>query len=93
MTVRTNTSSQKGMGLIMLILIGAALTAFALNRAMPDSMTPGFLAATAQAERVFAARAGGRGSEFARIRLHGRAESACLRRPGFSCNGVLLGGG
>ena len=49
---------QKGMGLIMLILIGAAPTAFALNRAMPDSMTPGFLATTARAERVFMARAG-----------------------------------
>ena len=28
---------QKGMGLIMLILIGAAPTAYALNRAVPDS--------------------------------------------------------
>ena len=28
---------QKGMGLIMLILIGAAPTAYALNRALPDS--------------------------------------------------------
>ena len=31
---------QKGMGLIMLILIGAVPTAYALNRAMPDSATP-----------------------------------------------------
>ena len=29
------------MGLIMLILIGAAPTAYALNRTMPDSRTPG----------------------------------------------------
>ena len=31
---------QKGMGLIMLILIGVAPTAYALNRAMPESTTP-----------------------------------------------------
>ena len=31
---------QKGMGLIMLILIGAAPTAYALNRALPESTTP-----------------------------------------------------
>ena len=35
---------QKGMGLIMLILIGAAPTAYALNRTMPDSATPAFIA-------------------------------------------------
>ena len=34
---------QKGMGLIMLILIGAAPTAYALNRAIPESATPAFL--------------------------------------------------
>ena len=31
---------QKGMGLIMLILIGVAPTAYALNRALPDEHTP-----------------------------------------------------
>ena len=31
---------QKGMGLIMLILIGAAPTAYALNRAIPESTHP-----------------------------------------------------
>ena len=36
---------QKGMGLIMLILIGAAPTAYALNHAMPVSDTPAFLQA------------------------------------------------
>ena len=40
---------QKGMGLIMLILIGAAPTAYALNRAMPDSSTPAFLQTTQKA--------------------------------------------
>jgi PiT family inorganic phosphate transporter len=50
---------QKGMGLIMLILIGAAPTAYALNHAMPPSSTPGFLAATQAAAGVFNAHAGG----------------------------------
>ncbi len=36
---------QKGMGLIMLILIGAAPTAYALNRTMPDDATPAFMSA------------------------------------------------
>ena len=35
---------QKGMGLIMLILIGAAPTAYALNRTMPDSSDAGLRA-------------------------------------------------
>ena len=49
---------QKGMGLIMLILIGAAPTAYALNRAIPESTTPMFLQATQGAEAVFHAHAG-----------------------------------
>ena len=48
---------QKGMGLIMLILIGAAPTAYALNRAIPDSTTPMFLQATQEAQAVFQAHA------------------------------------
>ena len=50
---------QKGMGLIMLILIGAAPTAYALNRTMPDSATPAFVASAAAAQGVFAAHAAG----------------------------------
>jgi PiT family inorganic phosphate transporter len=50
---------QKGMGLIMLILIGAAPTAYALNRAIPESTTPMFLQATQDALGVFRAHAGG----------------------------------
>ncbi len=50
---------QKGMGLIMLILIGAVPTAYALNRAMPESSTPYFLQMTQQAEQVFAAHSNG----------------------------------
>jgi inorganic phosphate transporter, PiT family len=50
---------QKGMGLIMLILIGAAPTAYALNRAMPDNAVPAFIQATEQASQVFTAHANG----------------------------------
>lgn len=44
---------QKGMGLIMLILIGAAPTAYALNRAMPESAMPAFFQTSAEAEKIF----------------------------------------
>jgi inorganic phosphate transporter, PiT family len=50
---------QKGMGLIMLILIGVAPTAYALNRTMPDSATPAFIGSTTAAEAVFTSHAGG----------------------------------
>ena len=49
---------QKGMGLIMLILIGVAPTAYALNRTMPDGSTPQFVAAAAAAQTVFRTHAG-----------------------------------
>jgi PiT family inorganic phosphate transporter len=49
---------QKGMGLIMLILIGTVPTAYALNRAVPDSHLPAFLVATQQVQGVFDSRAG-----------------------------------
>ncbi|HEY2515608.1 MAG TPA: inorganic phosphate transporter [Polyangiaceae bacterium] len=44
---------QKGMGLIMLILIGTVPTAYALNRNVPAASTQDFLAVSAQAEEVF----------------------------------------
>ena len=44
---------QKGMGLIMLILIGAAPTAYALNRAMPESAMPAFFQSSAEVEKIF----------------------------------------
>ncbi len=50
---------QKGMGLIMLILIGAAPTAYALNRALPESGTPAFMQATQRMEGLFTTRAAG----------------------------------
>jgi PiT family inorganic phosphate transporter len=46
---------QKGMGLIMLILIGALPTAYALNHAMPASETPAFIDATHKAQAAFLA--------------------------------------
>ncbi len=50
---------QKGMGLIMLILIGAAPTAYALNRAIPESSTPAFIQTTQAGQAVFQAHAAG----------------------------------
>ena len=43
---------QKGMGLIMLILIGLVPTAYALNRAVPASATADFVAVSTQAVQV-----------------------------------------
>jgi PiT family inorganic phosphate transporter len=48
---------QKGMGLIMLILIGALPTAYALNRSVPNSHMPAFIAASQNVGAVFNARA------------------------------------
>ncbi len=48
---------QKGMGLIMLILIGAAPTAYALNRTMEESATPHFVQVSERAKAIFEARA------------------------------------
>lgn len=45
---------QKGMGLIMLILIGTVPTVYALNRAVDPTFTPAFLESSRQAEAVLA---------------------------------------
>jgi len=50
---------QKGMGLIMLILIGTVPTAYALNRAMPTSQIEQFQANSKAASDVIAAKAAG----------------------------------
>ncbi|MBJ6122778.1 inorganic phosphate transporter [Sphingomonas mollis] len=50
---------QKGMGLIMLILIGCAPTAYALNRTVPDSATPAFVRSADAATQAFARQADG----------------------------------
>jgi len=50
---------QKGMGLIMLILIGTVPTAFALNRALPDSAMAQFSANSAAASKIVAEKAAG----------------------------------
>jgi PiT family inorganic phosphate transporter len=43
---------QKGMGLIMLILVGTVPTAYALNRAIPASQTADFVAVSEQSSQV-----------------------------------------
>jgi PiT family inorganic phosphate transporter len=45
---------QKGMGLIMLILIGTVPTAYALNRTMHESDVTAFVSVSAQAQTAFA---------------------------------------
>jgi PiT family inorganic phosphate transporter len=50
---------QKGMGIIMLILIGVAPTAYALNRTMSDKAAPAFIAHANAASSVLAAHANG----------------------------------
>ncbi|ANC85811.1 inorganic phosphate transporter [Sphingomonas sp. NIC1] len=49
---------QKGMGLIMLILIGCAPTAYALNRTVPESATPAFVAQARSAAEIYARQPG-----------------------------------
>jgi PiT family inorganic phosphate transporter len=50
---------QKGMGLIMLILIGTVPTAYALNRAMPASQIEAFTRNSDAASKVVESKAGG----------------------------------
>jgi inorganic phosphate transporter, PiT family len=50
---------QKGMGLIMLILIGTVPTAYALNRALPESQVAQFQKTSDAASKVIAAKAAG----------------------------------
>jgi inorganic phosphate transporter, PiT family len=50
---------QKGMGLIMLILIGTVPTAYALNRALPDSQIAVFADNSAAASKVINSKAAG----------------------------------
>jgi PiT family inorganic phosphate transporter len=50
---------QKGMGLIMLILIGTVPTTYALNKSLPDSQIPVFEANSAAAASVVNAKAAG----------------------------------
>ena len=50
---------QKGMGLIMLILIGTVPTAFALNRALPEGAVAQFLVDSAGASKIVEEKAAG----------------------------------
>jgi PiT family inorganic phosphate transporter len=50
---------QKGMGLIMLVLIGTVPTAYALNRALPESQVQQFQTNSMSAAKVIAAKGAG----------------------------------
>ena len=50
---------QKGMGLIMIILIGVAPATYALNRALPDSAQPAYIATLDAGEQAFKTHAHG----------------------------------
>src|SRR5208283_4663696 len=50
---------QKGMGLIMLILIGTVPTAYALNRSLPESHIAEFTQNSIAASKVVNSKAGG----------------------------------
>ena len=50
---------QKGMGLIMLILIGTVPTAYALNRALPDSKVQSFIEVSQATSKIVDAKAAG----------------------------------
>ena len=50
---------QKGMGLIMIILIGVAPTTYALNRTLPDARQPAYIATLDAGQAAFAAHAQG----------------------------------
>src|ERR1700735_4554433 len=50
---------QKGMGLIMLILIGTVPTAYALNRALPDSQVQQFVVNSTAASKIIDGKAAG----------------------------------
>jgi PiT family inorganic phosphate transporter len=86
---------QKGMGLIMLILIGAAPTAYALNRTMTDAETPAFVQSTAAAQQIFSAHSGATPAltpELARKTVGDALRAKQLNRPDvFAGLGVLSG--
>jgi PiT family inorganic phosphate transporter len=50
---------QKGMGLIMLILIGTVPTAYALNRALPENQIEAFIANSEAASKIIEGKAAG----------------------------------
>ena len=50
---------QKGMGLIMLILIGTVPTAYALNRALPESQVQSFIQVSQETSKIVDAKASG----------------------------------
>ena len=69
---------QKGMGLIMLILIGVAPTAYALNRALPESQTRGLRRRRRTRPRKIIAGEGRRLRDHSAIRAR-RSPTTCTR--------------
>lgn len=86
---------QKGMGLIMLILIGAAPTAYALNRTMPDASAPAFVQTAHQAQAMFAKHGGNAPApsvEEARRRVGEALRTRTVDKPDvYSALGVVSG--
>lgn len=72
---------QKGMGLIMLILIGCAPTAYALNRTLPASETPAFVASAQAATQALAPQARAVAPEQARMVLRRALEQRSVHNP------------
>jgi PiT family inorganic phosphate transporter len=82
---------QKGMGLIMLILIGCAPTAYALNRTGPASATPAFVRAAGAAGQAFAAHGERRRPtlDAARATLTGALQTRKVTPPVFDALGAV----
>ena len=79
---------QKGMGLIMLILIGAMPTAYALNRATPTPNVPAFVAAMEQTSDLLQRHGaiGNETPEAARRAVEDAAPHPRFLRPGGGCS-------
>jgi PiT family inorganic phosphate transporter len=76
---------QKGMGLIMLILIGVLPTAYALNRAVPEAVTPAFIEVSNRAADALRRAADGGSAPHALAASRGAVEDYLQtreRRPG-----------
>ena len=86
---------QKGMGLIMLILIGVAPTAYALNRALPENATPAFISSTTAAQTVFTSHAGNAAAvtiDAARKRVGTALRTQNLNKPDVFASLALISG-
>jgi inorganic phosphate transporter, PiT family len=83
---------QKGMGLIMLILIGTVPTAYALNRAVPASHVPQFIEISDAAAKIVDARgaASGKSVEEARKAIESDIATHNINAGTFPALGILV---